>query len=147
MYPFDGLRSTSDSSCYLRITIFYIHRHLEISVGSGRCHHWQRPLPIMSSPAANLKSMPLFPLRCLPLPVCRAPNLLDAPHFARHQQCSSACHLSLFAFHLRLFFSVCRISAQQTGRAWKAQRKCPNDSIFVFCSNHKDFDERLNIAK
>ena len=37
-------------------------------IGGVRCHHWQRPLPIMSPPAANLKSMPLFPLRCLPLP-------------------------------------------------------------------------------
>ena len=61
-------------------------------IGGVRCHHWQRPLPIISPPAANLKSMPLFPLRCLPLPVCRAPVLLRAPHFARHQQCSPACH-------------------------------------------------------
>ena len=61
-------------------------------IGGVRCHHWQRPLPIMSPPAANLKSMRFSPLRCLPLPVCRAPTLLKAPHFARHQQCSTACH-------------------------------------------------------
>ena len=61
-------------------------------IGGVRCHHWQRPLPIMSPPAANLKSTPLFPLRCLPLPVCRAQPLLNAPHFVRHQQCSPACH-------------------------------------------------------
>ena len=46
----------------------------------------------MSPPAANLKSMPLFPLRCLPLPICRALPLLNPPHFACHQQCSPACH-------------------------------------------------------
>ena len=59
-------------------------------IGGVRCHHWQRPLPIMSPPAANLKSMPLFPLRCLPLPVCRAPPLLNAPHrlrFASFKNC------------------------------------------------------------
>ncbi|MBR6998014.1 MAG: hypothetical protein IKI19_04335, partial [Prevotella sp.] len=32
-------------------------------IGGVRCHDWQRPLPIMSPPAANLKSMPLFPRR------------------------------------------------------------------------------------
>ena len=52
-------------------------------IGGVRCHHWQRPLPIISPPAANLKSMPLLPLRCLPLPVCRAPPLLNAPHRLR----------------------------------------------------------------
>ena len=61
-------------------------------IGGVRCHHWQRPLPIMFPPAANLKSMPFFPRRCLPLPVCRAPTLLNAHHFARHQQCSPAWH-------------------------------------------------------
>ena len=61
-------------------------------IGGVRCHHWQRPLPIMSPPAANLKSMHFFPLRCLPFPVCRAPPPLKAPHFARQQQCSPACH-------------------------------------------------------
>jgi hypothetical protein len=55
------------------------------------------------------------------------------------------CHYSRFicGFPVQFVVSV----PQQTGRAWKAQRKCPNVSIFVFCRNHKDFGERLNIAK
>ena len=36
----------------------------------ARCHHWQRPLPIMSPPAANRKSMAFFPLG-----QCARPNL------------------------------------------------------------------------
>ncbi len=36
----------------------------------ARCHHWQRPLPIMSPPAANRKSMAFFPLG-----QCAHPNL------------------------------------------------------------------------
>ena len=32
-------------------------------IGGVRCHHWQRPLPIMSPPAANRKSTHFFPLR------------------------------------------------------------------------------------
>ncbi|MBR2236244.1 MAG: hypothetical protein IJ892_14475 [Prevotella sp.] len=31
-------------------------------IGGVRCHHWQRPLPIMSPPAANLKKACPFSL-------------------------------------------------------------------------------------
>ncbi|MBR2234337.1 MAG: hypothetical protein IJ892_04710, partial [Prevotella sp.] len=61
MYPIDGLRSIAGGSCYRRITILYIHHHLQISVGSGRCHHWRRSLPSLAAAAANH-----VPARCQP---------------------------------------------------------------------------------
>ena len=76
-------------------------------IGGVRCHHWQRPLPIMSPPAANLKSTSLFPRRCLPLPVCRALTLLNAPYFARHQQCSTACHHSFSELFADSVYNSC----------------------------------------
>ena len=97
----------------------------------ARCHHWQRPLPIMSPPAANLKSMPLFPLRCLPLPVCRAPTLLNAPHFARHQQCSPACH------H---FF--CELFADSANNSFLSSKKC----IFKFVPSLNRHQQRRCIS-
>ncbi|MBR2236169.1 MAG: hypothetical protein IJ892_14085, partial [Prevotella sp.] len=37
----------------MMILTFYIHHHLQKSVGSGRCHHWRRSLPSLAAAAAN----------------------------------------------------------------------------------------------
>ena len=83
------IETVKGRSCYRRanhFSIFIYKFRLAAGgdiIGGVRCHHWQRPLPIMSPPAANLKSAPFFPLRCLPLPVWRAPLLLNPPHRLR----------------------------------------------------------------
>ena len=96
-------------------------------IGGVRCHHWQRPLPIMSPPAANLKSMPLFPLRCLPLPVCRALSPLDAPLFARHQQCSPACR----HFFSEWFADSVNNSCLSSKEKWNFQKSCPRSIAII----------------
>ncbi|MBR2236065.1 MAG: hypothetical protein IJ892_13540, partial [Prevotella sp.] len=45
----------------MMILTFYIHHHLQKSVGSGRCHHWRRSLPSLAAAAANH-----VPARCQP---------------------------------------------------------------------------------
>ncbi len=40
-------------------------------IGGVRCHDWQRPLPIMSPPAANQKGTVFFPASTSPVPNLR----------------------------------------------------------------------------
>ena len=107
----------------------------------ARCHHWQRPLPIMSPPAANRKSMAFFPLG-----QCARPNL---PTPLSLLSCAYQSAIPTFLISSALFCGMITLYTSHRSYLRRSPRLCKGwgsgCALFLhYCYHTASFSSGLN---